>query len=312
MPQEKKEYLSEAWKDGIFKDKVLFCTGGAGSICSAQTRALVHLGASAAIIGRNKEKTERMAAGIATARPGARVLAIAGVDVRDPKALQDAADRTARELGGIDFVIAGAAGNFLAPMSQLSANAFKSVIDIDVLGSYNTVKATLPHLVKSAKSSTVDATTPSAGGRIIFVSATIHYTGLPLQTHVSAAKAAVDALSNAVAIEYGPLGVTSNVIAPGPIGGTEGMERLAKSDPNSVAKSAKRVPLGRLGSVKDIADATVYLFSDAGNFVNGSTVVVDGGSWRVNAGGPGSTWEYPDFILSGAAVEGVKGGKAKL
>ncbi|KAG9678045.1 short chain dehydrogenase, partial [Aureobasidium melanogenum] len=312
MPQEKREYVSDAWKEGLFKDKVLFCTGGAGSICSAQTRALVHLGASAAIIGRNKEKTERMAADLATARPGARVLAIAGVDVRDPKALQDAADRTARELGGIDFVIAGAAGNFLAPMSQLSANAFKSVMDIDVLGSYNTVKATMPHLVRSAKSSTVDATRPSTGGRIIFVSATIHYTGLPLQTHVSAAKAAVDSLSNAVAIEYGPLGITSNVIAPGPIGGTEGMERLAKSDPESVAKSAKRVPLGRLGSVKDIADATVYLFSDAGNFVNGSTVVVDGGSWRVNAGGPGSTWEYPDFILSGASVEGVKGGKAKL
>ncbi|KAI4795931.1 short chain dehydrogenase [Aureobasidium sp. EXF-8845] len=305
MPQEKKEYLSDAWKDGLFKDKVLFCTGGAGSICSAQTRALVHLGASAAIIGRNKEKTERMAADIATARPGARVLAIAGVDVRDPKALQDAADKTARELGSVDYVIAGAAGNFLAPMSQLSANAFKSVIDIDVLGSYNTVKATLPYLVQSAKTST-------GGGRIIFVSATIHYTGLPLQTHVSAAKAAVDALSNATAIEYGPLGVTSNVIAPGPIGGTEGMERLAKSDPASVAKSAKRVPLGRLGSVKDIADATVYLFSDTGNFVNGSTVVVDGGAWRVNAGGPGSTWEYPDFILSGSEVQGVKGGKAKL
>lgn len=246
-----------------------------------------------------------MAADIATARPGARVLAIAGVDVRDPKALQDAADRTARDLGSIDYVIAGAAGNFLAPMSQLSANAFKSVIDIDVLGSYNTVKATLPYLVESAKRSTTS-------GRVIFVSATIHYTGLPLQTHVSAAKAAVDSLSNAVAIEYGPLGVTSNVIAPGPIGGTEGMERLAKSDPASVAKSAKRVPVGRLGSVKDIADATVYLFSDAGNFVNGSTVVVDGGSWRVNAGGPGSTWEYPDFLLSGQVVEGVKGGKAKL
>ncbi|KAH0289129.1 short chain dehydrogenase, partial [Aureobasidium sp. EXF-3399] len=305
MPQQKKDYLSDAWKDGLFKDKVLFCTGGAGSICSAQTRALVHLGASAAIIGRNKEKTERMAADIATARPGARVLAIAGVDVRDPKALQDAADRTARELGSIDYVIAGAAGNFLAPLSQLSANAFKSVIDIDVLGSYNTVKATLPYLVESAKRSTTS-------GRVIFVSATIHYTGLPLQTHVSAAKAAVDSLSNAVAIEYGPLGVTSNVIAPGPIGGTEGMERLAKSDPASVAKSAKRVPVGRLGSVKDIADATVYLFSDAGNFVNGSTVVVDGGSWRVNAGGPGSTWEYPDFLLSGQVVEGVKGGKAKL
>jgi peroxisomal 2,4-dienoyl-CoA reductase len=295
------------------EDKVLFCTGGAGSICSAQTRAMVHLGASAAIIGRNQEKTERMAADIATARPGARVLAIHSVDVRDPKALQAAADKTARELGGIDYVIAGAAGNFLAPLSQLSANAFKSVIDIDVLGSYNTIKATLPYLVDSAKKNNVDATSPSAGGRVIFVSATIHYTGLPLQTHVSAAKAAVDSLSNAVAIEYGPLGITSNVIAPGPIGGTEGMERLAKSDAEEVAKSAKRVPVGRLGLVKDIADATVYVFSDAGNFVNGSTVVVDGGSWRINAGAPGSTWAYPDFILSGAAVEGVKGTKkAKL
>lgn len=294
------------------ENKVLFCTGGAGSICSAQTRALVHLGASAAIIGRNKEKTERMAADIATARPGARVLPISGVDVRDVKALQAAADETVRELGGIDYVIAGAAGNFLAPMSQLSANAFKSVIDIDVLGSYNTVKATMPCLVESAKRSTIDATGPS-GGRIIFVSATIHYTGLPLQTHVSAAKAAVDSLSNAVAIEYGPLGISSNVIAPGPIGGTEGMERLAKSDPENLAKTVKRVPLGRLGSIKDIADATVYLFSDAGNFVNGSTLVVDGGSWRVNAGGPGSSWEYPDFILSGASVEGVKGTRrAKL
>lgn len=290
--------------------KVLFCTGGAGSICSAQTRALVHLGASAAIIGRNQEKTERMAADIATARPGARVIAIANVDVRDPKALVAAAEKTVAELGAIDFVIAGAAGNFLSPMSQLSANAFKSVMDIDVLGSYNTVKATMPYLLESAKKSNkVAATAPSPGGRIIFVSATIHYTGLPLQTHVSAAKAAVDSLSNAVAIEYGPLGVASNVIAPGPIGGTEGMERLAKSDPESLARSVKKVPLGRLGLVKDIADATVYLFSDAGNFVNGSTLVVDGASWRVNAGGPGSSWEYPDFLLSGASVEGVKGMK---
>jgi peroxisomal 2,4-dienoyl-CoA reductase len=84
---------------------VVFCTGGAGSICSAQVRALVHLGANACIVGRNVEKTERMAADIATARSGAKVIGIGAVDVRSPELLQAAADRCAKELGGIDFVM---------------------------------------------------------------------------------------------------------------------------------------------------------------------------------------------------------------
>lgn len=117
-------------------------------------------------------------------------------------------------------------------------------MDIDVLGSYNTLKAVLPHLVASAErnpcdgvsgmfipryvifnpkesDTTVGVDTPpkkastSTGGRILFVSATLHYAGTPLQTHVSAAKAAVDALSASVAIEQGPKGVRSNVVAPG-------------------------------------------------------------------------------------------------
>lgn len=169
---------------------------------------------------------------------------------------------------------AGAAGNFLAPITQLSTNAFKSVMDIDVLGSYNTLKATLPHLVTSAGQHKSDGKTPSptgTGGRIIFISATIHYTTMPLQTHVSVAKAGVDALSNSASVEFGPRGVTSNIISPGPIGGTEGMERLARAE--DVAASQRNIPLGRYGTVKEIADATVYLFSDAGNYVNGQTLV---------------------------------------
>ncbi|KAI9789374.1 MAG: hypothetical protein M1835_001702 [Candelina submexicana] len=310
MPVPKSEYVSEVWKDGIFDNKVVFCTGGAGTICSAQVRALVHLGADACIVGRNVEKTEGMAKDIATARQGAKVLGIGSVDVRKVEALQDAVERCVRELGSIDFVIAGAAGNFLAPISQLSPNAFKSVMDIDVLGSYNTVKATLPHLVKSAaKHKTDGRTTPTAGtgGRIIFISATIHYTGIPLQTHVSVAKAGVDTLSNAVAIEFGPLGVTSNVIAPGPIGGTEGVERLVRKE--DIGERLKTVPLGRFGTVKEIADATVYLFSDAANFVNGEALVVDGAAWRVQGGNPGAGFQYPDFLLADQAVSGVKGGK---
>lgn len=137
-------------------------------------------------------------------------------------------------------------------------------MDIDVLGSYNTFKATLSHLVASA------AKDPS-GGRIIFISATFHYTAMPLQTHVAVAKAGVDALSNNIAVEFGPRGVTSNIITPGPISGTEGMERLSTEEAAVAMK--RNIPLGRWGTVKDIADATVFLFSDAGSLVTGQTLV---------------------------------------
>lgn len=169
---------------------------------------------------------------------------------------------------------AGAAGNFLTTIDNLSTNAMKSVIDIDILGSYNTLKATLPYLVESASKHRTDgktAPTNGTGGRIIFVSATLHYQGTALQSHVSVAKAGIDAMSVSVAIEQGPRGITSNIIAPGPIADTEGMARLAKKE--HLEESYKAVPLGRFGYVKEIADATVYLFSDAGNFVNGDTIV---------------------------------------
>lgn len=246
-------------------------------------------------------------------RSGARVVGIGGVDVRNAADLERCARRCADELGGIDFVIAGAAGNFLASIAQISSNAFKSVIDIDVLGSYNTWKATAPYLVASAQRHKTDGKdpSPSTGGRIVFVSATLHYTGAPLQTHVAAAKAAVDAMSNNVAIEYGPRGVTSNVIAPGPIGDTEGMARLSRGDEQG--RLQKQIPAGRMGTVREIADATVYLFSGAGNYVNGHTLVVDGAAWRTGSVRSSGPLSYPDFLLSGDEVSGVKGGKrAKL
>lgn len=313
MPVPREVFLSPIWRDGIFTDKVLFCTGGAGSICSMQVRAFVALGGNACIIGRNVQKTEAGAADIATVRSGAKVIGLGNVDVRDAAQLKAAADRCVKELGGLDFAIAGAAGNFLAPLSQLSANAFKTVMDIDALGSFNTAKACLPYLVESAKKHKNNGSLSSSGsgGRMIFVSASFHFVGKPMQAHVMAAKAAVDQISNSVAIEYGPYGVTSNVITPGPIAGTEGMERLGRSDPESVKNSKKGIPLQRWGEVREIADATVFLFSEAASYMNGTIMVVDGGQWRTGGASEGSrgTWQYPDFLLSGEEITGVKSGR---
>ena len=202
---------------------------------------------------------------------------------------------------------AGAAGNFLAPISQLSPNAFKTVVDIDVLGSFNVTKLALPHLVTSAQKH--HSSRP--GGRIIYVSTTIHYTGVPLQTHVAVAKAGIDALSANVSIEYGPFGVTSNVIAPGPIARTDGMDRLSQEH-FAGDVGGKAIPLGRWGTVKEVADATIFLFSDAANYVNGDRLIVDGGAWHTGAGAPGyGNFEYPDFILSGSKVTGVGGSQKR-
>lgn len=285
-------YISPVWAPSLFAGRTVFCTGGNGTICSAQVRALVHLGADACIVGRNVDKTAAVAKDIATARKGAKVLGIGGVDVRDAGAVEKAVQRCVEELGGVDFLILGAAGNFISPLSGLSTNAFKTVMDIDVLGSFNALKPCLPHLVASSQRSN------NQTGRIIFVSATFHYTGFPMQTHVSAAKAAVDALSANTAIEYGPRGLTSNVLAPGPIADTEGMKRLAGLS-SGMESTRRAVPVQRLGTVRDIADATVYLFSQAGAYVNGHNLVVDGGAWRTMASSDEAAGAYPAYFLEG-------------
>ncbi|SCU98332.1 LAMI_0F14158g1_1 [Lachancea mirantina] len=256
-----------AWKEGLFEGKVAFVTGGAGTICRVQTEALVLLGCKAAIVGRNKTKTEQAAREIAALGPSADcVLPISNVDVRDMGQMEDAVRQTVEKFGRIDFVIAGAAGNFVAPFHSLSANAFKSVVSIDLLGSFNTAKACFPELVKTK-------------GAILFVSATFHYYGVPYQSHVGAAKAGIDALSNSLAVELGVLGIRCNCLAPGAIAGTEGISRLSQEDPEKAY--GKRVPLQRLGTTTDIANSTVFLFSPAASYVTGTVQVVDGGMWHI-------------------------------
>jgi len=183
-----------------------------------------------------------------------------------------------------DHCLPGAAGNFLAPISGLSENGFRTVIEIDTFGTYYTIKATLPY-VRAAK------------GSYIHVSATLHYRGTPYQVHVSAAKAAVDATSAVLAVEEGPHGVRSNVIAPGPIAGTEGENRLSAKGPTR--QNHWPLPMGRKGDSRDIANATVFLFSDAASFISGQILVVDGASEHLRV----PMLPYPESVLDPASTK---------
>ncbi|KAI0329126.1 2,4-dienoyl-CoA reductase [Cubamyces sp. BRFM 1775] len=270
------------FKNDIFKGKVLFCTGGGSGICKAMTEAVMRHGAHAAIVGRKLDRLQASAEELAAAT-GNQCLAVQA-DVRNPKLLQEAVAKTVEKFGRIDFVICGAAGNFLAPISKLSENGFRTVIEIDTLGTYNTIKATLPHLRASK-------------GSYIHVSATLHYRGTPYQVHVSAAKAAVDATSAVLAVEEGPHGVRSNVIAPGPIAGTEGMDRLSAKGAGARDYSSV-VPLGRDGDVRDIANVTVFLFSDAARFITGQILPVDGGCEHLRT----LPLPYPESVVDPESV----------
>jgi len=127
--------------------------------------------------------------------------------------------------------------------------------------------------------------------------------GQPYQAHVSSAKAGVDALSRVIAAEEGPWGVRSNVIAPGPIGGTEGMDRLTVSGTERSLESL--VPLGRQGVVQDIANATIFLFSDAASLITGEALVVDGGLQHLSS----TAFPYPDAVLDPESVQKMFKGK---
>jgi 2,4-dienoyl-CoA reductase [(3E)-enoyl-CoA-producing], peroxisomal len=166
-------------------------------------------------------------------------------------------------------------------------------LEIDTIGTYNTIKATLPH-IRASK------------GSYIHISATLHYRGTPYQAHVSAAKAAVDALSKVLAVEEGPHGVRSNVIAPGPISGTEGLDRLSRKREDGGSDNWESyIPLGRMGTKEDVAYAAVWLFSDAASFVTGQVIVVDGASEDVRP----LTLPYPDSVLNPEAMKAMIRGK---
>jgi len=279
---------TSVFKPDLFKGKVLFCTGGGSGICKGMTEAMMRHGAHATIVGRKIERLEAAAKELA-AKTGRECLPAQG-DVRNPATLKEAVAKTIAKFGRIDYVICGAAGNFLAPISGMSENAFKTVMEIDTIGTYNTIKATLMH-VRAAK------------GAYIHVSATLHYSGTPYQVHVSAAKAGVDALSAVLAVEEGPHGVRSNVIAPGPIAGTEGMERLSPLDASK--HDGIGYPAGRQGAVSDIGNATVFLFSDAAAYITGQVLPVDGGTEHLRH----QFLPYPQAVLDPASVQKMIKGK---
>jgi peroxisomal 2,4-dienoyl-CoA reductase len=242
-------------------------TGGGTGICFGIAAEYARHGATVALMGRRRDVLEDACGKLRAL--GAKAYAYDG-DVRDFAAAEAVVASTLRDCGRLDILVNGAAGNFLCPTDKLSSGGFKAVIDIDLIGTFNMTRAAFTAL-KAAKASV-----------ILNISATLHYQGTLMQSHVMAAKAGIDALGRNLACEWAEHGIRVCGIAPGPIGDTEGMRRLAPL--GAAERLTAEIPLRRMGRVQDIAYAAVFLASDAASYITGETLVVDGGQWLAKPG----------------------------
>lgn len=248
------------FREHLLKGKTAVVTGGGSGIGQRMAERFAEHGARVMLIGRKQEKLDAAAEGI-RARGG--VAATHATDVRDYAGVSAAMAATRGEFGEIDIVVCGAAGNFPAPVTGMSANGFKAVIDIDLLGTFNTCRAAWEHLRKP-------------GASIIAISASFAFQPTAYQAHVGAAKAGIDTFIKTLAIEWGPHGVRCNCVTPGPTDDTEGMRRLAPTE-EARRRTEAGVPLRRFGTKDELADLALFLCSDAAAYITGGVYVCDGG-----------------------------------
>lgn len=270
--------MSGVFGSGILKGKVAYVAGGTRGFNLAIAKRYAQQGAKVTVMSRNEERCASAAKEIQDI--GGEALGLPA-DARDYARVAETMKETAEKFGGLDIVVAGQAGNFYAPALGMSANGFKAVVDIDLQGTFNLFRASFEHL-----------RTP--GASLIAITAPEAVKPLPFQSHVCAAKAAVNMLLKCLAIEWGPAGVRVNGISPGPIEGTWGMDNVIATIPGMKERITNAVPLKRWGTHDDIANAALFLASEASSYVSGTILDVDGGVTINSAGSDESAVEFTD------------------
>jgi NAD(P)-dependent dehydrogenase (short-subunit alcohol dehydrogenase family) len=252
------------FKQGILQGKVAYVSGGTSGINLGIAIGFAQQGAKVAVVGRNEEKAQAAAAEIRAAS-GGEAIALTG-DVRDYDAVEATLKATQDKFGKIDIVVAGAAGNFPASVINMSSKGFKTVVDIDLIGTFNVFRAAFEYLNQR-------------GASLIAITAGQAVNPRPFQAHVCAAKAGVNMLVKCLAMEWGPAGIRVNAISPGPIEGTEGVARLA---PTEAVKQhwIAQTPLRRFGRREEIANAAIYLSSPLAEYITGTVLDCEGG-WQL-------------------------------
>lgn len=261
--------MRETFQEKILEGKVAYVAGGTRGFNLAIAAKYAEHGAKVVVSSRNEDRCGSAAQSIRDM--GAEAMGLP-CDVRDYDALYATMQKTHDEFGPIDIVVAAQAGNFYAPALGMSSNAFRSIIDIDLIGTFNVFRAGFDFINRP-------------GASMLAITAPEGVRPLPFQSHVCSAKAGVNMLLKCLAVEWGPAGVRVNGLSPGPIEGSWGMDNVIAKDPAMKETITNAVPLKRWGVDKDIADGALFLASEASSWITGTILDIDGG---VTIASPGS------------------------
>ena len=253
--------MTSNFADNLLKGKTMFIAGGSSGINLGIAEQYGQLGANLVILSRSQDKIDKAVEMLKS--QGSKAIGIAS-DVRDYDGVEMAFKKAHQTYGDIDCVISGAAGNFLSPIVGLSSKGFQTVIDIDLVGTFNVFRASYDYLAKP-------------GASLIAITAGQAVQARPFQAHACAAKAGVNMLTKCLALEWGQAGIRVNGISPGPIEDTEGYSRLVPT-PEHEKKLKNKIAMRAMGTKSNVADVATFLASDASSYVTGSIYNVDGGN----------------------------------
>ena len=253
----------------LLKGKKIVVTGGGTGLGKSMATRFAELGADLVITSRRQNVIDETAKELS--EHGGKVLAIS-CDVRDPEQVEAIVEKTVSKFGKIDILLNNAAGNFISPTENLSSNAFKTVVDIVLNGTFHCTQAVGKVMRKNK------------GGVILNIVTTYAYTGSGYVVPSACAKAGVLAMTRSLAVEWAKYGIRTVAIAPGPFPTKGAWSRLAPPGLGIEKKMKDRIPLKRLGEHIELANLATYLISDQAAYINGEVVTIDGGEWLKGAG----------------------------
>ncbi|MDB9884519.1 SDR family oxidoreductase [Candidatus Marinimicrobia bacterium] len=253
----------------LLNDKSIIVTGGGTGLGKSMATRFAELGANLVITSRRQEVIDKTAEELREL--GGKVLAIA-CDVRDPEQVNAMVSQTVDEFRKVDILLNNAAGNFISPTEDLSPNAFKTVVDIVLNGTFNCTQA-VGKVMREKE-----------GGVILNIVTTYAWTGSGYVVPSACAKAGVLAMTRSLAVEWAKYGIRTVAIAPGPFPTKGAWSKLAPPGLGIQKKIKNRVPLKRVGEHIELANLATYLISDQAAYINGEVVTIDGGEWLQGAG----------------------------
>ena len=280
------------FEKNLLNGQTIVITGGGTGLGKSMSRRFGELGANIVISGRRKEKLEETADEFS--KLGINVLTCPG-DVRKLEDVELMTSQAIDKFGKIDGLLNNAAGNFISPTEMLSPNAFKVVIDIVLMGTWNCTSTIVKEMIKNKK------------GNVLRIVTTYAWTGSPYVVPSAAAKAGVLAMTRSLAVEWGKYNIRFNAIAPGPFPTKGAWSRLMPPGFEDFEDGMKnKIPMKRFGERHELENLASYLMSDGSAYINGEVVTIDGGEWLAGAAEFSEMDKIPDSLWKAMAARRKK------